>query len=283
MPLMTMARRARISAGRVKRTILMTLWNDRVGRAVSKALPYRFDPNRYSEPFMRGPRTSASTVETVPRRVFALWTGNNPLTPNRARNLDRMKQILGVELILVTPENLSDWVVDGHPLHPAYENLALIHRSDYLRCYLMHHHGGGYCDIKEPLHSWGQVFDVFTDPEVWWAGSPELSPWTVSFVPGRLGRELRHHFAKMTMTSLMIARPRTPLTRELLEEVERRLDVLAPVLHGQNNGVFDEVEGYTRRVKWTSLLGDVLHPLELKYRDHVVLDRRLEVSIENYR
>ncbi|MEU5467039.1 hypothetical protein [Kocuria salsicia] len=49
---------------------------------------------------------------------------------------------------LVTPENLSDWVLPQHPLHRAYENLSLVCRSNYLRASLTHHHGGGYCDLK---------------------------------------------------------------------------------------------------------------------------------------
>ena len=53
----------------------------------------------------------------------------------------------------MTPANLQDWVVAGHPLHPAYNDLSLVHRSDYLRAYLLHHHGGGYCDLKRPIKS----------------------------------------------------------------------------------------------------------------------------------
>ena len=65
-----------------------------------------------------------------------------------------IRAVTGVDLVLVTPDNLGEWLVDDSPLHPAYEDLSLIHRSDYLRGYLMHHHGGGYIDIKQPLGSW---------------------------------------------------------------------------------------------------------------------------------
>lgn len=250
----------------------------------SRRRPFRFDPWRYDATFLHTPRRLPDRAVATPRRVFALWTGTNPLTPNRARNLEKMKATLGVDLVLITPDNLHEWVVDGHPLHPSYENLALIHRSDYLRCYLMHHHGGGYCDIKQPLHTWEGVFDRFDrSPGLWWAGVSDLAPWSVAQVEGRLGEDLRRHYAKLTVTSCMIARPSTPLTAELLSEVERRLDALAPALAETPGGVFDEVPGYTEIVKWTSLLGDVLHPLQQKYRRHVVHDRRLEVSLTNYR
>ena len=45
-------------------------------------------------------------------------------------------------------ENLSSWIAEKSPLHPAYNYLSSVHKADYLRCYLMHHHGGAYSDIK---------------------------------------------------------------------------------------------------------------------------------------
>ena len=49
-----------------------------------------------------------------------------------------------------------------YPIHPAYNFLSNIHRSDYLRCYFMHILGGGYADIKfyTKNNNWCDAFNL---------------------------------------------------------------------------------------------------------------------------
>lgn len=49
---------------------------------------------------------------------------------------------------VINPALLPFFILKDAPLHPSYSFLSGVHRSDYLRCYLMHHYGGGYSDIK---------------------------------------------------------------------------------------------------------------------------------------
>jgi hypothetical protein len=56
----------------------------------------------------------------VPRRLFCVWAGDNPMNANRRRGLEEIERVnTGLEIVLVTPDNLGDFLVDGHPLHPA--------------------------------------------------------------------------------------------------------------------------------------------------------------------
>ena len=75
---------------------------------------------------------------SAPRRIFCLWTGHNPMSPNRERAMEEIRRLNepSVEVEFVTPETLDRWILAEHPLHPAYEGLSLIHRADYLRTYL---------------------------------------------------------------------------------------------------------------------------------------------------
>lgn len=85
----------------------------------------------------------------VTRRIFVAWTGEDELTPNRLAALESIRAMNGgLDVVLVAPENLHEWVVDGHPLNTAYAHLSAVHRSDYLRAYLLRHHGGGWSDPK---------------------------------------------------------------------------------------------------------------------------------------
>lgn len=110
----------------------------------ARVTPFRFDPLRYpSHRFLRfdGP---AATPRNAPARIFCFWTGSNEMPEVRRMNLDRLTEDAGVDVVLITPDSLDEWVVPEHPINSALHNLSLTHRSDYLRAYFMHYHGGGY-------------------------------------------------------------------------------------------------------------------------------------------
>lgn len=242
--------------------------------------PYTYNPSRYRRSFLNRP-APATSIGALPVRVFAVWTGDNELTPNRAKNLERLKAELGVPLILVTPKNLQEWVLDSHPLHPAYQHLSLIHKSDYLRAYLMHHHGGGYVDIKRPLHPWTEAFTrLQSDPDAWVASFPEAKAQDPARLPGKLGEDIALHFTKLVGCSSMIARPGSPFTAEWLREVERRLDYFAPQLQEFPGGIRGERVGYP--ISWTDVLGKIYHPLQLKYLPHMRQMQDLLLEFKDY-
>lgn len=83
----------------------------------------------------------------------------NPMSNNRRRSITSLQAVAGVPVVLVTPENLPQFIQPNAPLHPAFEYLSLVHKSDYLRCYFMHHLGGGYSDIKPCRHNWLASFE----------------------------------------------------------------------------------------------------------------------------
>ncbi len=100
------------------------------------------------------------------------------MSRNRLLAMEQIRRLNEPELdvVLVTPDNLGEWLVPGHPFHPAYDDLALIHRSDYLRAYLLHHHGGGYTDVKAAQHRWRPMLDELNrDQDAWLLGYRELS------------------------------------------------------------------------------------------------------------
>ena len=90
--------------------------------------------------------------------VYVLWTGNNKMSEKRKKCYESIKKNIGVPVILITPKNLHKYILKDYPLHPAYEYLSLNHRSDYLRTYFMHVHGGGYTDIKQTNVNWLPFF-----------------------------------------------------------------------------------------------------------------------------
>ena len=247
----------------------------------ARVTTYEFDAARYRRSFVARTPPAPDGPQELPRRVVTLWLGDNPLTPRRRANLEAMRDRIGLPVELVTRENLDQWLVPGHPLHPAYENLSLVHRSDYLRAYLMHHHGGGYCDLKAPVTSWEAAFArMDADQQAWLSGYPERAAQDVTRLTGALGTDLAWHHHRLVGMGAYLVRSHTPLTAEWLREVERRMGYWADQaaeFPGEERG---EVVGYP--VSWTRMLGGILHPLQLKHLDHVRQDPDLRLDLGDY-
>lgn len=241
---------------------------------------YRFDPARYRRSFLTRSAPPSSDGGPLAHRVFVIWEG--PMSTTRQRNAQNLERYLGVPLVWITPETVGNWVVEDHPLHPAVEHLSLVHRSDYLRAYLLHHHGGGYVDLKRPEGSWVAAFDRASAAEdAWVTAYRERDGRGPAKLPGRLGRDLRWNFPRLVGGGALIARPRTPFTAEWLREVERRLDYLAPQAAEFPGGDRGEVVGYP--ASWNDLLGKIYYPLQLKHLDHVRGDDDLRLDFADYR
>jgi hypothetical protein len=217
-------------------------------------------------------------------RIFGFWTGINAMPESRLACWESFSKT-GLKPILVTSESLQSWVLPEHPLHPAYEYLSAVHRSDYLRPYFMHFHGGGYSDVKRQSGSWIPTVEaVLESRRLIGAGYREVRGGTVrlerNVVAGGafiLGRRVPRYAAKAATDIMRAARPlligngayyfrpRTHFTRRWLAETERRLDLLLPALrerpatHPRDR--LGDPSGYP--VPWSFLLGDILGPLSL--------------------
>lgn len=268
---------------RSRRTLKKTKFDaaTRIFRHVELVRPFTYDPQRYADTFLARTVVPDGPSE-LPRRVFVVWTGHNELSGNRLRNLERLRYGIGLPVEVVTPRSLDGWLVPGSPLHPAYEHLSLIHRSDYLRGYLMHHHGGAYVDIKAPLDSWDGPFTMMErDPGAWVTSySAHHANW-IGKLRGRVGRDILVHYRLMFGKSGFMMRSRTPLTAEWMTEMDRRLDTVHEKLVEHPGGIYGDDGRYP--LSWTDLLGRVLDPLTLKYGAHVRLDDRMLLDFTDYR
>lgn len=273
-----------VASKRTRRTVKKSmtrltsaLWHDREARR-----PYAYAAGMYRRSFLNWDAEWSEGCAEIPRRIFTLWTGDGPLPEIRQRGLDELRRIQsGIQIVHVTPRNIGDWIVSGHPLHPAYENLSLVHRSDYLRAYLLHHHGGGYSDIKSPHHHWGDAFDQAATTGVWLLGYPEVSTQWVAQLPRQLGRDLKRNYRILPGGGAYIARADSTFTREWTAELERRMDYLSALVAQNPGGVRNEVLGYP--VSWNDLLARIVHPLALKHHEKIAVRDDMRPDIESYK
>ena len=249
----------------------------------SRAKPHRYTEGLYSGEFLDGPTAITARLAPVPNVIYCFWTGRNELTPNRVYNLNLLRERNpNTDVVLVTPDNLDQFLAPGYPLHPSYGNLSLVHKSDYLRAYFMHHHGGGYTDIKEPAGKWLPLVErLQQSPGKWALGYQEVSSDMCAQLPGRLGRDLRVHYRRLIGNGAFIMRPGTPLTAEWYQELHTRLDAYADALCECPGDARGTNSGYP--IPWTGILGDIFQPLCLKYRNRLILDDRIKPSFRDYK
>lgn len=252
-------------------------------RSRQRVVPYSFHLERYQGEFIlntSGP--DPSRPQGLERKIYSFWTGDNDLTPNRKRGWDSLKRLNpDLEVVLVTPDNLANFLLPDHPLHPSYHHLSLVHRSDYLRCYFMHFHGGGYADVKTYDHSWSSTFEILkTAPHIYAAGYREVSSEKAATLPGNLGRDIKLNYSILIACGAFIMRPNSPMTAEWYEELQRRMDSHSGALSEHPGDMRGSNPGYP--IRWTGILGDIVQPLFLKYHQHLHIDDRLRPRLKNY-
>lgn len=226
----------------------------------------------------------ADSRSTVPRRIFCLWVGSQPMSRNRENALYTIQTNTGVRVEVVRDENLEDYILPEHPLHDAYEYLSGTHKADYLRAYLMHHHGGGYTDIKYTFHSWIPCFEELErgtglGPEKWAVGYREVGADGVAWVEDEvLQTQLTKNWSRLLGNGAYICKPRTPFTETWLRSAEATLErYYDELIRNPAQGPRDargrelpngSVSKYP--IRWSYLHGSMFHPACLKYADHLL-------------
>lgn len=233
----------------------------------------------------------------VPRRIFVSWFGDSQLSTARQQSLEAIHG-LGVPVIMINESNLPDWILHEDPLPKTFDLLTANHKADYLRCYLMHHHGGGYTDIKKPGGSWIPSFDALDHGPELGAGYEEFfrgvanfgakrhEIWTQSWWRARL---LQLRYRSLIGNCSFIYKPMTELTTRWLNAEKLKMKTFEFKLiqrpaRSANERRGEIVDGVRcdYPVPWTAIGGDVMHPIVLKY-DQLLLKTLQPPVTTNYR
>lgn len=196
--------------------------------------------------------------------IYCFWTGSTPMSKNRIVCLQQLREVTQCNVVLVTASNLYHYIVPSYPLHPAYPYLSEVHKSDYLRAYFMHVHGGGYADIKLTMGSWRKAFrDMDINPGAFINGYQAGGPDNVSLY------ELKSEWYTLLGPSQFIVRRQTEFTTEWYAEVCKVLDTHLEVLrkHPASNpyDCFPSESGYP--IGYTDLMGIIFNKVQYKYRN----------------
>lgn len=186
--------------------------------------------------------------------VYQYWTGGD-MPPARRACFDSTRGVFGVPVELVTDKIFRDYVVPGHPLHPCFDLLSVNHKSDYVRCYLLRFHGGGWADIKQfsDDNNWAESFDVLDrTPDADVLGEWER-PRGMAFRTYKNDDCAR----RSIVTSYLIGKPDTPFTRMWYSRMVRWLDMMRAVVESRpSTGTYGS-PGYP--LPYFSVMGEPFH------------------------
>jgi len=224
------------------------------------------------------------------RVIFSGWMGPNEMSESRSAALLSIVRNSAVPHMHLTADTLANWIDPAVPFHRLFPLLSAVHKCDYLRCYMLHVHGGGYMDVKHTTKNWNPFFDLLERSPAYGVGYTEVGPEGIAEVGGALQLEMQQNYAKIVGVCAMIFRRRTEFTaawyKQLHEVIDSKADQLLrnPARHPQDSlgALFtdDSVSQYP--FPWTSVGGDIFHPLAYRYHQDI-LHADLAPSFENYR
>lgn len=222
-------------------------------------------------------------VNNVPELVFIIWFGKN-ISDNRLSALNSLINNIGVPYILITDNNYQSFVFNNYPLHEAWNYLSGVHKADYLRCYLLHHYGGGYHDIKYRDKDWINQWNSFNDENVWIKSRKEKQKgWIAYDIDNPDTKWLQNHYNELGTMSWCICRPNTLYTSELIDKIHSKLDhhlinlkknpstIQSGYYHKNPFKKIDNIEN-NYPIRWLEILGEIYHPLMYKYKEHLYFD-----------
>ena len=211
------------------------------------------------------------------RTIFCIWSGNEIMSENRLMALWTLFRNAGCPIAFITRETVSQWIKPEYPLHPAYEYLSSTHKADYLRCYLMHHYGGGYTDIKQTHANWHPFFEALEQqPAKLALGYHEIANG-IPHVSGEEGNRIRQAHHELIGLCAFIFRRNSSLTQEWLARTEQLLDQKLealkqhPAQHplDQTGVILPDGNASLYPLRWAEMLGEIFHPLI--YRERAAL------------
>jgi hypothetical protein len=223
-------------------------------------------------------------VNNIPKVVFVCWFGSftkysKLMPPNRLNAFKSLVNNINIPVILITDFNYRYFEVATDPIHEMFKYLSGVHKSDYMRGYLLHHYGGGYHDIKYRSIGWENEWDKDNwvyDNNIWIYGRQENKESAIGYRPGM--KYIQKEFAKLVTMGWVICKPHTEYTRELLRSMNSKLDEYTDKLimyPAQNPGgyyaqtPFDNAPPNSYPLRWLEMMGEISHFLMLTYQSHI--------------
>jgi hypothetical protein len=241
-----------------------------------------FNQKKYIQQYEKKNFDNIEFINGVPKVVFVCWFGgykvdNQKMSKYRFEAFKSLTENIGVPVILISSNNYSSFIKKTHPIHKSFELLSGNHKSDYIRAYFLHYYGGGYHDIKHREESWHDCWDNWLfDDNIWIFGRRENNRRAIGYPPNNV--HIRNHYDKLVTMGWVICKPNTKYTSNLLNKIEDVLDkkydelVAHPGYNSAgyyNENPFQIAEENNYPLRWLEIMGEISHPLMLKFTENI--------------
>lgn len=137
----------------------------------------------------------------------------------------------------------------------------------------MHHHGGGYTDIKMTKTDWSPYFDSMDSTGYWANGYTEIPGGSASS-----NSNITQNYKQLIGNCSYIFRPGTLLTASWIDALHKKLDQkLQQVIENPPQGARDctgsteySSTPSTYPFRWAELLGEHFHDIMYPYQDRIL-------------
>jgi hypothetical protein len=206
-----------------------------------------------------------------------MWAGTNPMSAQRIQALWSIYNNTRCPIVFINHQSLRDWEKPEYPYHPAFEYLSDTHKSDYIRCYLMHHYGGGWTDIKHTSADWRPHFAALRSSTALALGYQEIADG-IPHIKGPLGDELRRNYKKNIGLCAFIFKKNSSLTNAWINQLDEKLSQLQPELrinparHPQDQIGVKLFDGSLSKypINWAGILGEIFHPITYVNQSEII-------------
>ncbi len=221
--------------------------------------------------------------------IFCLWAGSNAMSPQRIQALWSIYNNTRCQIAFINSNSIRDWERPEYPFHPAFDDLSDTHKSDYLRCYLMHHYGGGWADIKHTSSDWRPSFRKLRQSDSLALGYQEI-PEGIPHISGPLGDEIRLNYHSVIGLCAFIFKKQSEITLNWIKSTHQTLDIFEtelkshPAKHPQDQKNLLLPDGSRSRypLEWATILGEIFHPIVYRSRERI-LQSKIMPALFGYR
>jgi hypothetical protein len=237
------------------------------------------------------------------KKIYLGWFSDQ-MSDNRKNALTIFKKSCGVEVEIVNDLNFYDFENSEIKIHKAFRYLSDVHKSAYIRPYIMYFYGGGYSDVKANSFDWNIYFEKLFSSDLDAIGYAEknvddIAPFwkhdkRIDF------NDVKNNYNRFAGNGHYIFKPNTAFAKEWLIRLHEILDAkykfliknsgtyhpyaISGGIHESYNGEIVPKTHYENYpIEWNEINGRIKQKIEYKNNFSNFLLEMPYPNMENYR